>query len=465
MGNNAAVKRQDANKKTLDQVDSDHLWHPFTQTTVWSNDPLTIVARGKGSYLYDVNGKEYLDGVSSLWCNVHGHSDRRIVDALKNQVENLCHSTLLGLSHEPILELTDRLFKVLPSHLNRAFYADSGSNAVEAALRIAIEWWQKQESPEAKKRTKFASLVDAYHGDTMGAIGVGYSEPFHQSLKSMVSEAIRISPPHIFPNEEGKVDETSLTKSISEATRIFTEHGAEIAALIVEPLVQGASGILIHPAKYLEALDRLCKEHRVLLICDEVATGFGKTGTMFASEQADIRPDIMVLAKGLSAGYLPISAAITTEELFEGFRGKNSERKTFFFGQTFAGNPLAARAACVNLDIFSQDNFFEELNDRLGYFQELLKTKIEPLENVFEVRNLGVMTGVELTKTQGVHEIYPTDDLASHRVTLEARKRNAIIRPLGNTMVLMPPLSMKKSELDDLVEITAQSIQTALGSK
>lgn len=438
-------------------TDHQHIWHPFTQFRDWeSYDPI-IIESGNGVYLQDVNGKQYLDGVSSLWCNVHGHRISEIDKAVHAQVDKVSHSTLLGLSHVPICELSFRLNKITPEHLTRYFYADSGSTAVEAALRMAIEWWHKQNST-ANKKQQLVSLIGGYHGDTLGAVGVGYLEHFHEALSHIVNFVHRVSPPHVYSFYNGMSASNALTASIEELESFFKIHSDKTAAMIIEPLVQGAAGIWVHPVEYLQAIARLCKKHDVLLIVDEVATGFGKTGTLFAFEQANIEPDFLVLGKGLSAGYFPISAVCTSERIFDGFIGKPSSLKTFFYGQTFAGNPVAAAAAVANLDLFCSRPILDDVKNHIGHLQTELNKHIATLNHVDEIRSCGLMTGIELTKSPNTHSSYHPDEKIGLRIVLEARKRGCIIRPLGNTMVLMPALSMNESELSTLVQVTKEAI-------
>lgn len=446
----------------LKEIDHKHLWHPFTQSRDWLKEDPLIIERGEGVELIDIKGQRYLDGVSSLWCNVHGHSVPELTQVMQEQIETLCHSTLLGLSHRPILELTEKLLELTPKNLTRAFYCDSGSNAVEAALRMAIEFFQKSGKPTCRKRTKFVSLLGAYHGDTLGAVNVGYVREFHAHLDPVLVASIRVSPPHYLRKYKKKSDDEALKEAIAEVQAVFKEEGNSIAAFIIEPIVQGAAGIWIHQKEYLEAVYRITKEHGAFLICDEVATGFGKTGKMFASELAEIEPDILVLGKGLSAGYLAISCALCTEEIFSGFQGEPAEFKTFFYGQTFAGNPLAARVGTKSLELFRKNNILEKVTKRAEHLKNELREKIAPLNNVDEIRQEGLMCGIEFTKMPGRYVPFGPNDRFSARVAKEARMRGAIIRPLGNTMVLMPALAMREEDLTRLVEITKESIEAVI---
>lgn len=447
----------------LKSIDFNHLWHPFTQTQVWLQDDPLIIAHAEGVTLIDVHGKRYLDGVSSLWCNVHGHQKKELVNALQKQAQELCHSTLLGLSHVPILELTEEIMRIMPKNLKRVFYTDSGSTAVEAALRMSIEWWQKQGKQEAKKKTKFASLLGGYHGDTLGAVAVGYLPQFHAPLEAILSPALRVSPPHFFRFYKGLNDEDALAQSVTELKELFEKHADQIAAFIFEPLVQGAAGIWIQPIQFLTEVASLCKKYEVLLIADEVATGFGKTGKMFAVEYGEVHPDFLVVGKGLSGGYLPISAVLTTEEIFDGFTGTPAELKTFFYGQTFCGNPLAASVSLANLKLFEKEELLSQVVTKGEHFHHELQEKITSLPHVDEVRFCGFMVGIEFTVSPGKRNPYPSSALLGNRVTREARKRGAIIRPLGNVMVLMPPLCMREEELSMLVDITKDAIVAVTG--
>ena len=448
--------------KRLVNLDFEHVWHPFTQTVSWISEEPLIIEWADGCELIDVNGKKYLDGVSSLWCNVHGHGKEEIVFAILNQAKKLCHSTLLGLSHRPLLELTEKLLNFFPDTLTRIFYADSGSAAVEAALRMALEYWQHQPGAAAKKRTKLLSLEEAYHGDTLGAVGVGYSNFFHAHLSASIIPALRFTPPHLYRVQDGADVHQAEVVSLEELRAVLEESGEEIAALIVEPLMQGAAGMWYHSPKYLREVVKLCRSYGILIIMDEVATGFGKTGEMFASSIANIVPDIMVLGKGLTGGYLPLSAAITTSKVFEAFSGPPEAKNTFFYGQTFAGNPLAAAAALANLKLFEEEGFFDALAHRLGIFGNLVEKYIESLPNVSEVRRLGVMTGIELTATPGQRRPFPPEARAGDRIVHEARLRGVFVRPIGNVLTLMPAIAMKEEELLRLVKVTAASISAAL---
>jgi adenosylmethionine---8-amino-7-oxononanoate aminotransferase len=419
----------------LISADRDHLWHPFTQQRGWEHEEPVIVERGEGTDLIDTKGRRYIDGVSSLWCNVHGHRHPRIDTAVRDQLDRIAHATMLGLSHPSAIELAARLVEIAPPGLSRVFYSDSGSTAAEIALKMAFQYWQQQGGEHARK-TKFVALRDAYHGDTVGSVSVGGIELFHSLYRPLLFDTLKAEP-----------------GDVGHMERLLAENEGEVAAVIMEPLVQGAAGILTHPDGYLRAVRELCDRRGVLLILDEVATGFGRTGTMFACEQEDVAPDLICLAKGITGGYLPLAATLTTERVYEGFLGEFEEFRTFFHGHTYTGNPLACAAALATLDVFEEERTLERLQSKLRLFGELL----EPLAAhpaVAEVRRRGTMTGIELGG-------FPLEARMGHQVTLEARRRGAIIRPLGDVIVLMPPLAISEADLTRLVAITAEAIDAA----
>jgi adenosylmethionine---8-amino-7-oxononanoate aminotransferase len=420
------------------QLDRDHLWHPFTQQRGWCEEEPLMIERADGTQLIDSEGRRYIDGVSSLWCNVHGHRHEGIDAAVRRQLGKVSHSTMLGLSHPGAAELAARLVEIAPAGLSRVFYSDSGSTATEIALKMAFQY-QRQRGGRHVRRTSFVHLRDAYHGDTIGSVSVGGIDLFHAAYRPLLFEGHMVG-----PGDAG------------ELARVLAAHEEEIAAVIVEPLVQGAAGILVQPPGYLREVRDLCDRHGVLLICDEVATGFGRTGTMFACEQEGVAPDLMCMAKGLTGGYMPLAATLATERIYEGFLGAPEEQRTFFHGHTFTGNPLACAAALANLDAFEEERTLERLRPKIELLEELLG-EIEAMREVAEVRQCGFMVGIDLGEHDPALRI-------GHRVTLEARRRGAIVRPLGDTVVLMPPLAISKGELRRLLEITGASIEAALAA-
>jgi adenosylmethionine---8-amino-7-oxononanoate aminotransferase len=417
------------------KLDRDHLWHPFTQQKGWVEEEPLMIERAEGAQLIDSEGRRYIDGVSSLWCNVHGHRHAGIDAAVAAQLERVAHSTMLGLSHPGAAELAGRLVELAPPGLSRVFYSESGSTATEIALKMAFQY-QRQRGGQHARRTAFAHLRDAYHGDTIGSVSVGGIDLFYDAYRPLLFKAHAAEP-----------------GDAEDLERVLATHEEELAALIVEPLVQGAAGMLVHPPGYLRAARELCDRYGVLLICDEVATGFGRTGTMFACEQEDVSPDLLCLAKGLTGGYLPLAATLASERIYEGFLGEHEEYRTFFHGHTYTGNPLACAAALASIEAFERERTLERLAPKIELLGELLG-RVEAMPAVSEVRRRGTMTGIDL----GEHD--PALRLG-HRVTLQARERGAIVRPLGDVVILMPPLSISEAELRRLVEITAAAIEAA----
>src|SRR5215211_29635 len=420
--------------RELSDLDRSVLWHPFTQQQGWMDEEFPVIECADDTTLYDTEGNAYIDGISSLWCTVHGHRHPAIDMSIKDQIDRVAHTTMLGLTHAPAIRLAQRLVDLAPEGLRRVFYSDNGSTACEVALKMAYQWWHQRGECW---RAGFVCLRNSYHGDTLGSVSVGGIELFHSLYRPLLFDAWQAEPGDI------------------EAMRaLLAEHGERCAAVIVEPLVQGAAGIHVQPEGYLRAVRELCDEFGVLLICDEVATGFGRTGRMFACEHEGVSPDFMCVAKGLTGGYLPLAATLTTERVYDGFLGAFEQFRTFFHGHTYTGNPLACAAALATLAVFEQERTLERLQPKIELLGALLAEHIAPLGAVAEVRRRGFMVGIQLAE-------FPVSARMGHRVTLEARARGAIVRPLGDTVVLMPPLSIDPAELRRLVEITAAAIATA----
>jgi adenosylmethionine---8-amino-7-oxononanoate aminotransferase len=420
-----------------------YLWHPFTQMRGWEAERAPTIERAEGVWLVDTSGRRYIDGVSSLWCNVHGHRHPHIDAALREQLERAAHTTMLGQSHPPAEQLARRLVELAGAPLSRVFYSDSGSTAVEVALKMAFQYWQQTADARPSRRT-FVSLEDGYHGDTIGSVSVGGIDLFHSLYRPLLFGSYKVPP--------GDPDALAQT---------LAEHDDEIAAVVIEPLVQGAAGVRLQPAGYLRAVRALCDSHDVFLVCDEVATGFGRTGKMFACEHEGVVPDFLCLGKGLTGGYLPLAATLTTERVFEAFLGDYAEFRTFFHGHTYTGNPLGCAAALASLETFERERTLEELGPKIELLRQLLGDLIEPLPHVAETRQLGFMCGIELLADRTRRLRYGPGLRMGHQVTLEARERGAIIRPLGDVVVLMPPLAIAADVLEELVEITADSIAAA----
>lgn len=430
--------------------DRDHVWHPFTQAEEWEADPPLVIAAAEGVYLIDLDGRRYLDGVSSLWTNVHGHRHLALDAAVRDQLDRVAHSTLLGLGSVPSATLARRLVELvarLPGEgaaLERVFYSDSGSTAVEVALKMAF---QAQQQRGQSARTRVAALQNAYHGDTLGAVSVGGIELFHGIYRPLLFPALRLPAPE-------RPDPVVEAACLREAERIFAAEGHTLAALVVEPLVQGAAGMLRHSPAFLDALMGLARSAGVLIIADEVATGFGRTGTIFALEQCHHRPDLLCLAKGITGGYLPLAVTMTTASVYEAFRGPYAALRTFFHGHTYTANPLACAAALANLELFADGSLLASLPEKIQALEHALAAL--PSAWVSERRQTGLMAGALLRD--------PPRPRFAHEVCLRARRHGVIVRPLGDLIVFMPPLAMRPDQIAETVQAVGSALAEAWAS-
>jgi adenosylmethionine-8-amino-7-oxononanoate aminotransferase len=442
----------------LEKLDKKYLWHPFTQMQDWEKDPQIIIERGKGCVLTDIRGRKYLDGVSSLWVTVHGHRKKELDAAVARQLKKIAHSTLLGLSNVPAVLLGEKLVSIAPRGLSKVFYSDSGSTAVEIALKIAFQFWQQQQKPAGRRKTGFISLAESYHGDTIGSVSVGGIDLFHELYRPLLFKTRKIPTPYCYRCDSGRTYPDCGLFCAEQAGRVIQKYCHETAALIIEPLVQGAAGMLIQPPGYLKKIRQLCTKHNILMIADEVATGFGRTGRMFSCGHEEVSPDILCLAKGITGGYLPLAATLTTDTIYRGFLGEYRDLKTFFHGHTYTGNPLACAAAIANIDLFQAEGTLAGLQPRIAFLSKQLRA-LGALQHVGDVRQKGFMVGIELVMDRKTKQPYPLEDKIGIRVVLECRKRGLIIRPLGNVIVLMPPLTMSTKDLKRMVEIVYAAIE------
>jgi len=448
--------------RRLENLDKKFIWHPFTQMQEWQNEQPIIIKSGRGCLLTDIHNKKYIDGISSLWVTIHGHRKKEIDQAVSRQLKMVAHSTLLGLSNVPAVLLAEKLMRIAPPKLSKVFYSDSGSTAVEIALKLAFQYWQ-QKGPKFGTKTKFISLTQAYHGDTLGSVSVGGIDLFHQMYKPLLFNTYKIDSPYCYRCFLGKTYPTCKLACAESAETIIRGVSRETAALILEPLVQGAAGMLMQPPGYLAKIRRICTKYNTLLIADEVATGFGRTGTMFACEHEKVAPDIMCVAKGLTGGYLPLAATLATEEIYRGFLGEYREFRTFFHGHTYTGNPLACAAAIASLDLFQKEKTLVKLRGKIAALSWELQ-RFKELKHVGEVRQRGFMVGIELVQDRLTKKPYPLENKIGIRVIMECRKNGLIIRPLGNVIVLMPPLSISTRELKRMTRIVFKAIQHVTSS-
>jgi len=440
--------------ETLKRWDLEHVWHPFTQMQGFREEDPLIISRGEGIYLYDIKGNRYLDGVSSLWANLHGHRRPELDRALTAQLSQVAHSTLLGIAHPTAIRLARRLVELAPPGLTKVFYSDNGSTAVEVALKIAFQFWRNQ-GQNAKQR--FLKLSGAYHGDTLGAVSVGGISLFHEIYRPLLFDTLEAPAPYCYRCDQR---DDCQQQCLTRLEELVAAHQAELAAVIVEPIMQGAVGMIPQPPGYLAKVREVTRRHNVLLIADEVAVGFGRTGKMFACEHEGVSPDLLCLAKGITGGYLPLAATLATDAVYQAFLGAYEDFKAFFHGHTYTGNPLGAAVGLASLDIFTQDRVLEGLPTKIDQLAGRLQQLAEH-PHVGDIRQRGLMVGLELVADKGTREPFPPAQRTGHRVTLAARELGAILRPLGDVIILMPPLCITAAELDTLCDITQEAIARA----
>ena len=441
-------------EKQLASWDKKYIWHPFTQMKDYVNEDPVIIEEAKGVILKDINGNEYIDGISSMWCNIHGHRKKEIDDAIKGQLDKVAHTTLLGHSNVPAITLAKRLVDMTPEGLTKVFYSDNGSTAIEVAIKMAFQYWQYKGH---KDKTSFVSLQHGYHGDTLGAIGVGGINTFHKVFKPLLLNSIPAPSPYCYRCPYDKDKSSCSFECVSGLEEILSKNCNSIAAMVMEPLVQGAGGMIIHPKDYLLRVKKLCEKYNVLFIADEIMVGFGRTGKMFACEHEGVTPDIMALSKGINGGYMPLAATLTTEDIYNAFLGEYSEEKAFFHGHTYTGHPLACAAAMASLDLFEKEKIIQGLIPKIEILQKRLE-QFKNLKSVGNVRQCGLIAGIELVKDKETKGAFPWGEKIGIKVCLEARKRGLISRPLDNTIVVIPPLSIDIYQLNKMMDIIYESI-------
>lgn len=423
------------------------LWHPFTQHASWPGDQPIVVERAEGMYLYDTDGNRYLDGVSSLWLTVHGHGVPEIDSAIRDQLGRLDHATFLGMTHEPGIDLAERLLAGAPDGLSRVFYAGDGSSAVEAAIKMAYQA-QAQRGPQ---RPLFVHFAEGYHGDTLGAVSVGGIELFHSTYRPILLETRMVSSPGVLAPGQSRVERAH--EVLAELRGLLERDGDRVCAVLLEPLVQAAGGMLTHDVSFVQGVRALCDEFGALMVLDEVATGIGRTGRMWAVEHAGVSPDLMTCGKGLTGGYLPLSAVLAREEVYEAFLGAPAQARTFFHGHSYTANPLCCAAAIANLDLMAARGTVTRaarVGERIGE----LTAGLAAHDGVHEVRRVGTMTGIEVASV---------GERTGFAICQAARRRGVWVRPLGDVVVLMPPLAIGDEDLQTLCAVVEDSVREVLG--
>jgi adenosylmethionine-8-amino-7-oxononanoate aminotransferase len=452
----SAEPASDDRTRRLAALDQAHVWHPFTPMQGWMEDDPLVIERAEGCELIDTDGNRYLDGVSSLWVNIHGHGHPALDAAITAQLGRLAHSTFLGLTHPAAIELAARLVALAPGPLERVFFSENGAASVEVALKMAYSYWRHK----GEERPTFVRLENAYHGDTIGAVSVGGIDRFHETYRPLLFATASIPSPYCYrcPLDLSPAD--CGLRCADALEDVLAREGDRVAAVIIEPLVQGAAGIITAPDGHLRRVADIARRHGVLLVVDEVATGFGRTGKMFACEHEGIEPDILCLAKGLTGGYLPLSATLATSDVFDAFLARPEEHRTLYHGHSYSGNPLCCAVAMANLDVFENEETIASLPAKIDALAGALKPLTDH-PHVGEIRQRGLMVGIELVADRATKEPFPEHLQVGAEVAKATRPRGAIVRPLGDVVVLMPPLAMTEDELTRLVSATAAAIDEA----
>ncbi|MDD3150580.1 MAG: adenosylmethionine--8-amino-7-oxononanoate transaminase [Candidatus Gastranaerophilales bacterium] len=444
----------------LRKRDLKNIWHPFTQMKDYETEDIIIIEKGKGIYIWDTDGNKYIDSVSSWWVNTLGHSNDRLNKALAAQAEKIEHVIFAGFSHEPAIELAEKLVELTPKELTKVFYSDNGSTAVEVAMKMAYQYWYIKGYPE---KSKFIALKNSYHGDTLGAVSVGGVDLFHKIYKPLLAEIHQAVSPYCYRCPMGKCKESCNIECANSVDEILKEYKDEIAGIIIEPLNQAAGGMRIYPPEYMVKIRELCDKYNVLFIDDEVAMGFGRTGKFFAFEHANVVPDIICIAKGITAGYLPLAVTMTNDEIFNTFYDDYETCKTFYHGHSFTANPLAASVAVENLKILEEEKILEKNQPKIKKLTECLE-KFRNLSYVGDIRQLGMIGVIELVKNKLTKESFSFEERIGRKIYLAGLKRGAIFRPIGDSLYFMPPYVITEEEIDLLTDIALASLQEVLGN-
>ncbi|MFC3886477.1 adenosylmethionine--8-amino-7-oxononanoate transaminase [Bacillus songklensis] len=431
-----------------------YLWLPFTQMKDYDENPL-IIESGEGIKVKDIDGNEYYDGFSSVWLNVHGHRKKELDDAIRAQLDKIAHSTLLGMTNVPATELAEKLVKIAPKPLSRVFYSDSGAEAVEIAIKMAFQYWKNIGFPQ---KQKFITLKNGYHGDTIGAVSVGAVDIFHKVYGPLMFESYKVPVPYVYRHPSGDA-EICRDESLEILENLLKEKHEEIAGLTVESMVQGAGGMIVMPKGYLSRVRELCDKYNVLLIIDEVATGFGRTGKMFACEHENVFPDLMTAGKKITGGYLPIAVTFTTEKIYKAFYDDYTKLKTFFHGHSYTGNQLGCAVALANLKLFEQNQIVQQVSEKANYIKELFEKELSVLPHVGDIRQLGFMSGIELVRDKKTKEPFPFEQRVGYKTTLKMRELGMLTRPTGDVIVFMPPLVSSREDLKEMIHIMKRAIE------
>lgn len=441
-------------KRTLLDKDRKYVWHPFTQMKDYEQEDHVLLEKAEGIYVYDADGNRYADTVSSWWVNIHGHGHPRIKSAMERQFAQMDHVMFSGFTHQPGIELAEQLVQITPEGLNKVFYSDNGSTAVEVALKMSFQAWQQSGHPN---KTRFVFMENSYHGDTIGAVSVGGVELFHSMYKPLLFQTFKVPSPYIY-QWPGEDEEACIRECLQAVEALFEQHHEEIAAFIIEPMVQAAGGMIIYPASYVKGVRELCTRYGIHLIADEVAVGFGRTGKMFACQHASISPDIICLSKGITAGTVPLAATLCTDEIYNAFYDDYSTMKTFFHGHSFTGNPVTAAVALESLKIFEDEQTMANMQMRIPTFQRGLH-RFRSFEHVGDVRQIGYIGAIELVKDRKTKELFPFEERIGTKVYKAGLNEGLILRPLGHLIYFWLPLCTTAEQIEEILGKTERVLE------
>lgn len=444
---------------SLREKDLKYLWHPCSQMKDYEKLPPIVIEKGEGVFLYDDEGKEYIDIISSWWANLFGHCNPKISQAVKGQVNKLDHVLLANFTHKPVIDLCSMLSEVTPKGISKFFFSNDGSSSIEAALKMAFQYHQQKNN---KNKTKFACFTQSYHGETLGALAVGDVDLYTTMYKPMLMETLKLKAPDCYRCEFGKNRDNCKCECFVHAEELFKTHGEELAGIIVEPLIQGSAGMRIYPPLYLDKLRQLCDQWHVLLIADEIATGFGRTGKFFAFDHSKGSPDIMCMSKGLTGGFLPMAITAATDEIYYTFYDSYESKKAFMHSHTYSGNPLAAAAAVATLKIFQEEDIFDELNKKSAYMKSRLSEIFGTHDHIGEIRGMALINALELVEDKETKKALNPDKRTGYSIFLKALEKGLILRPLGDVIYFNPPLIIDYETIDKTLEITKNAVDQML---
>ena len=448
-------------KKDWAKTDLKYIWHPCSQMKDYEEFPPIVIDHGEGIYLYDTEGSKYMDVISSWWCNLLGHCNPVINAAVKKQIDNLEHVIFANFSHKPAIELCERLAQVLPEGLCKFNFTDNGSSAIEAAMKVSFQYHEQTGNPQ---KTRFMALSEAYHGETIGALSVGDCDLYTKLYKPILMDVIRIQGPDCYRCPYGKDRNHCNCECAEKAADTFRKYGKETSGILVEPLLQGSAGMKVYPPLYLKKLRELCDEYNVHLIADEIATGYGRTGKMFAFDHAGVSPDIMCLSKGLTGGYMPMALFVTTQKIYDAFYADYNTGKAFMHSHTYSGNPLACSAAIAVLDILKDGTVLKKANENAEYFTRIIKEKFASHKNVGDIRTIGLINAIELVKDKKTKETFDSKLRTGYQIYRKALKKGVLLRPLGDVIYFNPPLIIEKKDMDIATDVALECLKEVLPS-